>query len=127
MAGSKEVQSPEPDEHAPVVPAEDSVEEDSKPTTGESTSKSKKKKKKSKIRNILSRPSDAEIAMAEVEEAMATATLEEKRSFTKEEQKKFDLIIKKLNEKHGKKTVADYKFWNTQPVLKFGMTVAGMG
>lgn len=87
-----------------------------------STTKSKKKKKKSKLKNLLSRKPHEEIHLSEVQEALSSTTLEEKKELSKEDQAKFEMIIKKMNEMlpGGRKDIADHKFWKTQPVIKFG-------
>jgi len=60
--------------------------------------------------------------LEEVEEEISSASLEEGRSLSKEEQDRIEKIITQLNAKipGGRKDLADYKFWNTQPVIKFG-------
>jgi glycylpeptide N-tetradecanoyltransferase len=129
---SKEVKSPsEEGESLTTVTVEDALEaaEDDDTTTAvstssaasQSTSKSKKKKK-SKLKTLLSHKKDAEVAMAEVADAISSTTLEEKRSLTKEETSKLEAIIRKMNQltPGGRKDMGDHKFWKTQPVLKFG-------
>ena len=126
MAQSKEVKSPEEDENTLTTTLEGVHEEeddDEKTLVAAETSpKSKKKKKKSKLKTLLSRKPNEEIPLAEVEEALLSTTLEEKKSLSKEDQMKYEMIIKKMNEMlpGGRKDIADHKFWKTQPVIRFG-------
>ena len=123
---SKEVKSPEEDETTPTTTLEDvhdQEEDDDKTLVATETSpKSKKKKKKSKLKSLLSRKPNEEIPLVEVEEALSSTTLEEKKSLSKEDQMKYEMIIKKMNEMlpGGRKDIADHKFWKTQPVIRFG-------
>jgi glycylpeptide N-tetradecanoyltransferase len=122
---SKEVKSPEEDGKTPTDTLEDAQEEeDSDKTlvTAETSPKSKKKKKKSKLKSLLARKANEEIPLAEVEEALSSTTLDEKKSLSKEDQMKLEMIIKKMNEMlpGGRKDIADHKFWKTQPVIRFG-------
>ena len=125
MEESREVKSPEEDEKT-LTPALEDVhdqEEDEKTLVAtESSPKSKKKKKKSKLNSLLSRKPNEEISLVEVEEALSSTTLEEKKSLSKEDQMKLEMIIKKMNEMlpGGRKDIADHKFWKTQPVIRFG-------
>jgi glycylpeptide N-tetradecanoyltransferase len=107
-----------------VDEVEEEEEEDDKTLQPESSSasKSKKKKKKSKLKNLLNRKANEEILLAEVEDAISSTTLEEKKELSKQDQAKLEMIIKKMNEMlpGGRKDIADHKFWKTQPVIKFG-------
>ena len=103
MEESKEVKSPEEDGKTPTDTLEDvhdQEEEDSDKTlvTAETSPKSKKKKKKSKLKSLLARKANEEIPLAEVEEALSSTTLDEKKSLSKEDQMKLEMIIKKMNE-----------------------------
>src|SRR5215471_2847872 len=101
MEESKEVKSPEKDEKTLDTGLEDvhDQEDDEKTlVTAETSSKSKKKKKKSNLKSLLSRKPDEEIPLAEVEEALSSTTLEEKKSLSMEDQMKFEMIIKKMNQ-----------------------------
>ena len=94
-----------------------------KPVTAES-SKSKKKKK-NKLKNLLShKPKDQiteEDGMAQVEKAIQSASLQDKKPLTKDDQKKMEKVINEINKMQpGGKELSDHKFWKTQPVLKFG-------
>ena len=125
MAESKEVKSPEEGEktHATALDdVADEEEDDQTHVSPEASTKSKKKKKKSKLKSLLSRKPNEEIPLAEVEEAVSSTTSEEKKSLSKEDQMKFEMIIKKMNEMipGGRKDIADHKFWRTQPVIRFG-------
>jgi hypothetical protein len=84
--------------------------------------KAKKKKKKSKLKSLLSRKLDDEVKLEEVEELISSASLEERKSLSSEEQNRIENIITQLNAKipGGRKDLADHKFWKTQPVIKFG-------
>ena len=106
---------------------EDAADDGEKTLAPEASSKSKKKKKKSKLKTLLERKPNEETTLAEVEEAMGSTSLEERKFLTKEEQLKLDMVIKKLSEKipGGRKDIADHKFWKTQPVIKFGMARRG--
>jgi glycylpeptide N-tetradecanoyltransferase len=127
MSESKEVEKPE----GAKGPLDETVEEALEGEEGvessqaSQSSKSKKKKKRSKLRNLLSHKPNAEVSLAEVEDAIASSTVEEKKSLTKDEQHKLDMIIKKMNQllPGGHKEMADHKFWKTQPVLKFGSSL----
>lgn len=87
------------------------------------STKSKKKKKKSKLKSLLSRKPDQQVKLEEVEDAITSASLEERKSLSKDEQARIEKIISELNAKipGGRKDIADHKFWKTQPVIKFGM------
>lgn len=122
---SKEIKSPDEEgESLQTVTVGDALEDDDttvSTSTSQSTSSKSKKKKKSKLKQLLSHKKDAEVALAEVADAISSTTLEEKRSLTKEETAKLEAIIKKMNQlSGGRKDMGDHKFWKTQPVLKFG-------
>jgi glycylpeptide N-tetradecanoyltransferase len=123
MAESEETKPQEDGGKNPPPTLEDALDEDEKTVIPESSSKSKKKKKKSKLKNLLSRKPNEEIPLAEVEEAISSTTLEEKKSLSTEDTMKLEMIIQKMNEMlpGGRKDMADHKFWKTQPVIKFGM------
>jgi hypothetical protein len=125
MEESKEVKALEKDKKTLTNNLED-VDEDNeeKTLTPESSAKPKKKKKKSKLKTLLARNPNEEIPLSEVEEAISSASLEEKKALSKEDQMKFEMVIKKMNEMlpGGRKDMADHKFWKTQPVIKFGMS-----
>lgn len=135
MAESKQVKAPGEEDKVPTATLkhvvdeveEEEEEEDDKTLQPESSSasKSKKKKKKSKLKNLLNRKAHEEIPLAEVEDAISSTTLEEKKALSKQDQAKFEMIIKKMNEMlpGGRKDIADHKFWKTQPVIKFGKNV----
>lgn len=91
------------------------------------TSKSKKKKKRSKLKSLLSRKPNEDIQLSEVEEALKSVTMEERKTLTKDEAKKLEFMIKKMNElmPGGRKQMGDHKFWKTQPVIRFGRRTAG--
>lgn len=125
MEESKEVKSPEEDEKTLTTDLDDvhDQEDDEKTlVTAETSPKSKKKKKKSKLKSLLARKPNEEIPLVEVEEALSSTTLEEKKSLSKEDQMKYEMIIKKMNQMipGGRKDIADHKFWKTQPVIRFG-------
>lgn len=124
MTESKQVEKPEDVKESLESTVEDALEGEDVPNTSKAgeSSKSKKKKKKSKLKNLLSHKPNAEVSLAEVEEAISSTSAEEKKALSKEEQAKLDMIIKKMNQMlpGGKKDLADHKFWKTQPVLKFG-------
>ena len=126
MAESKEVKSSKDnDDNAPTLPRlseeHHDKEDDENPTPGKST-KSKKKKKKSKLKSLLSQQPDDQVKLEEVEEAIESASLEERKSLSNEERTRIEKIISDLNAKipGGRKDIADHKFWKTQPVIKFG-------
>ena len=128
MAEPKEIKSSEEDENAiAVVQDDDSADEEEKTLTHESPAKSKKKKKKSKLKKLLS--GKPKIHLADVEDAITSATPEDKKSLSKEEQMKLEEIIKQMNQMvaGGRKDIADHKFWKTQPVIKFGIVNRGVG
>jgi glycylpeptide N-tetradecanoyltransferase len=91
------------------------------------SSKSKKKKKKSKLKSLLSRKPNEDIQLSEVEEALKSVTMEERKTLTKDEAKKLEFMIKKMNElmPGGRKQMGDHKFWKTQPVIRFGTKNGG--
>ena len=124
MEESKEVKSPEEDEKTLTMDDDVHDQEDDEKTlvTAETSPKSKKKKKKSKLKSLLARKPNEEIPLVEVEEALSSTTLEEKKSLSKEDQMKYEMIIKKMNQMipGGRKDIADHKFWKTQPVIRFG-------
>jgi glycylpeptide N-tetradecanoyltransferase len=131
MAESTQVKAPGEEDEVPtttlehvVDEVEEEEEEDDKTLQPESSSasKSKKKKKKSKLKSLLNRKAHEEIPLAEVEDAISSTTLEERKALSKQDQAKFEMIIKKMNEMlpGGRKDIADHKFWKTQPVIKFG-------
>ncbi len=130
---SKEIKSPsEQGESLTTVTVEDALHEDqhdgdntaASGSTSQSTSKSKKKKK-SKLKALLSHKKDAEVALADVADAISSTTAEEKRTLTADETAKLEAIIRKMNmlAPGGRKDMGDHKFWKTQPVLKFGMFI----
>jgi len=136
MTDSKEIEPPHETKEDPKVtipPAadgEEEVDDEKSPTAtstaraeGSSASKSKKKKKKSKLKTLLDRKANEEIALSEVEEALESATLEERKTLSKEQAAKLEFMIKKMNEfmPGGRKNMGDHKFWKTQPVIKFGI------
>jgi len=137
MADSKETEPPQEtkdDPKATVLSAADAEGEvdDEQSQTATSTpradgpssaSKSKKKKKKSKLKTLLDRKANEEIPLSEVEEALKSATLEERKTLSKEQAAKLEFMIKKMNEfmPGGRKNMGDHKFWKTQPVIKFGI------
>jgi glycylpeptide N-tetradecanoyltransferase len=127
MAESKETKPQEDGEKNLPPTLEGALDDDEKTLTHESSPKSKKKKKKSKLRNLLSREPNEEIPLAEVDDAISSSTLEEKKSLSNEEAMKLEMIIKKMNEMMpgGRKEMADHKFWSTQPVIKFGIDLEG--
>jgi glycylpeptide N-tetradecanoyltransferase len=86
------------------------------------SAKSKKKKKRSKLKSLLARKPNEEIALSEVEEALESVTLEERKTLSKEDAAKLEFMIKKMTElmPGGRKNIGDHKFWKTQPVIKFG-------
>ena len=126
MADSKQGSNPEKAKQSLEDTVEEALEGEEDPVADPSTSsepsKSKKKKKKSKLRTLLSHKSNAEVPLAEVEDTICSTSAEEKKTLSKEEQRKLDMIIKKMNQMlpGGQKDIADHKFWKTQPVLKFG-------
>lgn len=130
MADKEDVKTTVENEETPtgVNDEEEGHEDDEKTLASESSSKSKKKKKKSKLKKLLSQKPNAEILLAEVQDAISSATLEDRKSLSKEEQMKLDMIIKQMNEMTpgGRKDIADHKFWKTQPVIKFGMIINGL-
>jgi glycylpeptide N-tetradecanoyltransferase len=127
MAESKQVTYVDDESQATLV--EDGPEEDESTIVPESSTKSKKKKKKSKLKNILSKKpnEDAEAALAQMEEAIASTSLDEPKSLSKDQQKKLEKAIAHVNQvlPGGKKGLSDHKFWKTQPVLKFGLFTGG--
>jgi len=132
MAESKEVR-PDSEELSPTLvpisstseePPDDHDDNDHVDNGSESkSSKARKKKKKSKLKSLLSRKPDHQTKLEEVEDAISSASLEERKSLSKEEQTRIEKIISELNAKipGGRKDIADHKFWKTQPVIKFGM------
>jgi len=127
MAESKEVR-PDGEDTNPAVlldsPTSEELVKDHEEDGSESKSaKAKKKKKKSKLKSLLSRKPDHQVKLEDVEEAISSASLEERKSLSKEEQAKIEKIISELNSKipGGRKDIADHKFWKTQPVIKFGI------
>ena len=128
MAESKEVEKPMEVKGTLQDTVEEAFEgadvaESSHPSE---SSKSKKKKKKSKLKNLLSHKPNAEVSLAEVEDAISSSTLEEKKALSREEKKTLDMITKKVNQllPGGQKDMADHRFWKTQPVLKFGNSLS---
>ena len=126
MTESKEVEPPKSNDESLATAVQDDNEESNEveegTSTAESSSKSKKKKKKSKLRKLLSSKPNAEVGLQEVQEAIQSATLEDKKELTREEKMKLEMVIRKLNKllPGGGKQAADHKFWKTQPVLRFG-------
>jgi hypothetical protein len=126
MSESKEVKAPgEERESLTTVTVEDAIEGEDPVNTPESSSgKSKKKKKKNKLKALLSHKPNNEVTLQEVEEAISSTTLEEKKELSKEDQQKVELAIRRMNKllPGGKGDLADHKFWKTQPVPRFGIT-----
>jgi len=118
--------SQEQKEHNPEVDDHDDAEEEEEttPSSDPSTSsKSKKKKLKSKLKSLLSRKGNEEIRLDEIQDTLASASLEDKKALSIDDQEKLRLLMKKVNEMvppGAKKDIADHKFWKTQPVIKFG-------
>jgi glycylpeptide N-tetradecanoyltransferase len=139
MAEPKEQDPPATEDDPKVtIPAhsDDDSSDDEKPPTSprqaeaSKASKSKKKKKKSKLRSLLDRKPNEDIQLSEVEEALKSVTVEERKTLTKDQAKKLEFMIKKMNEfmPGGRKQMGDHKFWKTQPVIRFGRaTVGGRG
>jgi len=126
MAESKEAKPPNDNEdNKPVLAttSEEHVDDEDENAPYTTSTKAKKKKKKSKLKSLLSRKPDHQVKSEEVEEAISSASLEERKSLSKEEQDRIEEIITQLNAKipGGRKDLADHKFWKTQPVIKFGM------
>jgi len=125
MAESKAANPPNDNEDSNPALATTSEEhlEDENENAQHPSTKAKKKKRKSKLKSILSRKPDDQLKLEEVEEAISSASLEERKSLSKEEQDRIENIITQLNAKipGGRKDLADHKFWKTQPVIKFGM------
>ena len=127
MAESKQVTSPDEEPKNLTTTLQDVVEDEDDeqtlvPEPSTSTTKSKKKKKKSKLKSLLSHKPTDDIPLQEVQDAISSVSLEERKELSSEEQKKFEMVIKKMNEMlpGGRKDIADHKFWKTQPVIKFG-------
>jgi hypothetical protein len=123
MTESKEVTGSDVEETSLVTVAEDAPEDDDTTVVAESSTKSKKKKKKSKLKNLFSKqPLDAS-ALAQIEEAIGSTTVEEDHSMSKDDQKKLERAIDKMNQvlPGSKKGLSDHKFWKTQPVVGFSM------
>jgi len=112
-------------EHNPEVNDHDEPEEDETTPSSEpsTSSKSKTKKMKSKLKSLLSRKGNEEIRVDEIQETLASASLEDKKALSVDDQEKLRLLMKRVNEMvppGAKKDIADHKFWKTQPVIKFG-------
>jgi len=117
--------SQEQKEHNPEVNDHDEAEEDETTPSSEpsTSSKSKTKKMKSKLKSLLSRKGNEEIRVDEIQETFASASLEDKKALSVDDQEKLRLLMKRVNEMvppGAKKDIADHKFWKTQPVIKFG-------
>jgi hypothetical protein len=123
MTESKEVTSSTVGETSLVTVAGDGPEGDDTTVVTESSTKSKKKKKKSKLKNLFSKQPLEASALAQIEKAIGSTTLEEDHSMSKDDQKNLDRAIEKMNQvlPGGKKGLSDHKFWKTQPVVNFGM------
>jgi hypothetical protein len=130
MAESKEVNPPNDNEDmnpALATTSEEHLDDEDDNAAHATSTKAKKKKKKSRLKSFLSRKPDHQVKLEDVEEAISSASLEERKSLSKEEQDRIEKIITQLNAKipGGRKDLADHKFWKTQPVIKFGIFLSG--
>ena len=99
-------------------------EEETTPSSDPSTSSKSKKKIKSKLKALLSRKPNEEIRLEEIQDVLASASLEDKKALSIDDQAKLQALTKKVNEMvpaGARKDIADHKFWRTQPVIRFGM------
>jgi uncharacterized protein YdaL len=122
MTESKEVTSSNVDETSLVTVAGDGPEGDDTTVVAESSTKSKKNKK-NKLKNLFSKQPLEASALAQIEKAIGSTTLEDDHSMSKGDQKNLDTAIDKMNQvlPGGKKGLSDHKFWKTQPVVNFGI------